>query len=296
MSGGEPLWRRVAGLYLSGIPADAAERASAHASSAATATVDDDAGDPAQQIVLLGEALDLVTLAQGYESPAVPHLLRALIRSTRELGMARAAAQTAEAVAAESGPEAAAPVEAPVEAAVATPETPTAEPAPEAEPETPAEETPSVAEDGPAERADDTAALEKRIAESDRKLTALTAAVGQLVDVLQRRVRDGGSVDRRAGPRLSGQNAKIFIHDHPYEVLNWSKGGFQIRISEGDRIGRGVFDFHFVLDLPDEMIQFQGRARPVRIERTALAAEFATLDAAAAEKIGAIAERLAGES
>jgi hypothetical protein len=284
MSGGEPLWRRVAGLYLSGIPADAGERLSTRASAdAAAATVDE--GDPAQQIVLLGEALDLVTLAQGYQSPAVPLLLRALIRTIRQVAAARAEAEAAVA---------------------AMPETPVAEtpaaaepPAPEAtrEAEAPADEaagkTADEAADEPSpETGAATAALEKRVKETDQKLSALTAAVGQLVEVLQRRSRDGGGVDRRASPRIPGRNARVYVRDQLYEVVNWSKGGFQIRIAESDRFSRGVFDFHFVLDLPDEVIEFQGRARPVRIEQATLAVEFASLDAAAAAKINEIAARL----
>jgi hypothetical protein len=289
MSGGEPLWRRVAGLYLSGIPADAGERLSTRASAdAAAATVEE--GDPAQQIVLLGEALDLVTLAQGYQSPVVPLLLRALIRTIRQVAAARAEAEAAA-------------------AATATPETPIAEPpaavgpaatAPEAsrEAETPVDEAAGktvdeTATDKPSpETGAATAALEKRVKETDQKLSALTAAVGQLVDVLQRRSRDGGGVDRRVSPRIPGKNARVYVRDRLYEVVNWSKGGFQIRIAESDRFSRGVFDFHFVLDLPDEVIEFQGRARPVRIEQTTLAVEFASLDAAAAAKINEIAERL----
>jgi hypothetical protein len=120
----------------------------------------------------------------------------------------------------------------------------------------------------------------------------LTAAVGQLVDVLQRGSREGGGVDRRASPRIPGQDARVFIRDQLYEVLNWSKGGFQIRIAETDRFSRGPFDFHFVLDLPEEVIEFQGRARPVRIEQTALAAAFVSLDSTAAAKIAEIADRL----
>jgi hypothetical protein len=284
MSGGEPLWRRVAGLYLSGIPADAGERLSTRASAdAAAATVDE--GDPAQQIVLLGEALDLVTLAQGYQSPAVPLLLRALIRTIRQVAAARAEAEAAVA---------------------AMPETPVAEtpaaaepPAPEAtrEAEAPADEaagkTADEAADEPSpETGAATAALEKRVKETDQKLSALTAAVGQLVEVLQRRSRDGGGVDRRASPRIPGRNARVYVRDQLYEVVNWSKGGFQIRIAESDRFSRGVFDFHFVLDLPDEVIEFQGRARPVRIEQATLAVEFASLDAATAAKINEIAARL----
>jgi hypothetical protein len=84
MSGGEPLWRRVAGLYLSGIPNGERERMSTRLNSAARAA--EVATDPKQEIVLLGEALDLITLAQGYTSPAVPMLLRALIRAVRQLG------------------------------------------------------------------------------------------------------------------------------------------------------------------------------------------------------------------
>ncbi len=279
------MWRRVAGLYLSGIPADAGERLSTRASADAVAA-SVDAGDPAQQILLLGEALDLVTLAQGYQSPVVPLLLRALIRTIRQAAAARAEA-----------------------AAAATPETPVAEtPAAAETPKTAPEATPEAeapvdeavgntaeetAADKPVPETDAaTAALEKRVEETDQKLSALTAAVGQLVDVLQRRSRDGGGVDRRASPRLPGNNARVYIRDQLYEVVNWSKGGFQIRIAESDRFSRGAFDFHFVLDLPDEVIEFQGRARPVRIEQAALAAEFASLDAAAAAKISDIAERL----
>ena len=293
MSGGEPLWRRVAGLYLSGIPADAGERISTRGPVEDVAAADGD-GEPTQEIIMLGEALDLVTLAQGYRSPAVPLLLRALIRVIREVAAERAEAEAAAAAAA--GPEMS---EAPETQAPEAPEPPGHGEMPESAREQGRHAEASAAEEVPAEEpAPDegmlaTAALEKRVKETDQKLAALTAAVGQLVDVLQRRARDGGGMDRRASPRLPGGNAKIFIHDRPYEVVNWSKGGFQIRITDADRFSRGGFDFHFVLDLPDEVIEFQGRARPVRIERTALAAEFASLDPAAAEKISEIATRLA---
>lgn len=279
------MWRRVAGLYLSGIPADAGERLSTRASADAVAA-SVDAGDPAQQILLLGEALDLVTLAQGYQSPVVPLLLRALIRTIRQAAAARAEAA------------AAATPEMPVAETPAAAETPKTAPEATPEAEAPVDEAvgntaEETAADKPVPETDAaTAALEKRVEETDQKLLALTAAVGQLVDVLQRRSRDGGGVDRRASPRLPGNNARVYIRDQLYEVVNWSKGGFQIRIAESDRFSRGAFDFHFVLDLPDEVIEFQGRARPVRIEQAALAAEFASLDAAAAAKISDIAERL----
>jgi hypothetical protein len=293
MSGGEPLWRRVAGLYLSGIPADAGERLSTRARDTASAASVDD-GDPAQQVLLLGEALDLVTLAQGYQSPAVPLLLRALIRTIRQLAAARveaeaaAAAPSPEAPAAETpdtAPEAAPDDESKVDEAAAKNTGKSAETADATElsPETPLPETETA-----------TVALEKRVQETDQKLSALTTAVGQLVDILQRRPRDGagGGVDRRTSPRIPGRNARIYVRDQLYEVVNWSKGGFQIRISETDRFSRGVFDFHFILDLPEEVIEFQGRARPVRIEQTTLAAAFASIDTAAAAKISSIADRL----
>jgi hypothetical protein len=290
MSGSEPLWRRVAGLYLSGIPADAGERLSTRAA-ADRAGVPGDIADPTQEIIDLGEALDLVTLAQGYQSPAVPLLLRALIRAVRQTAAARLAAESAAETVMAGKPEATAEPESAERAAPAGDGASEAVP----EPETPPAETTSAAETVPDVTAPAAAtdALEKRVKETDQKLAALTTAVGQLVDVLQRRSRNGGGIDRRNAPRFDGRNAKIFVHGKPYEVVNWSKGGFLIRISETDRFSRGGFDFHFMLDLPDETIEFQGRARPVRIERTQLAAEFATLDAAAAAKIGAVADRLA---
>lgn len=329
MSGGEPLWRRVAGLYLSGVPSDAGETVSRPASAAAPAADNDD--DPQHIIFTLGEALDLVTLAQGYRSPAVPILLRALIRAIRQVSEERARDAETDGKPAHADTDVAADApfgrseEGGDEAPAAAPDRETPEPPVEraaedgdadhgdggiAETEvdtgagTDAETAGRTAGDAATDRdeggapereeaaAPDT--LETRISETDQKLATLTAAVGQLVEVLQRRARSGGGVDRRASPRIPGGNAKIFIHDHPYEVLNWSAGGFQIRISEADRFTRGRLDFYFVLDLPDETIEFQGRARPVRIERTALAAEFAGLDDATAAKIGEIAARLAG--
>ena len=143
------------------------------------------------------------------------------------------------------------------------------------------------------ERPERSEAMEKRIQDADRKVSALTTAVGQLVEVLGRRARDGGGVDRRGFPRVPGGNAKLCVHGHAFQVVNWSRSGFLIRIAEADRFSRGGFDFHFVLELPDETIQFQGRALPVRIERTLLAAEFAALDEATGKKMAEIAARLA---
>jgi len=294
MSGGEPLWRRVAGLYLSGIPADAGDRMSTRAPMA-DAAMPAGNGDPTQEIIMLGEALDLVTLSQGYRSPAVPILLRALIRVVRQVAAERAEAEAAAAAQA-------VPADEPEEPETELPNT-DKEPVADGGDNAAADAEKSPVSEEPAEEVADeptvadvevqhTAELEKRVKETDQKVTALTTAVGQLVDVLQRRSRDTTGIDRRAAPRFPGVNAKLFLHGQPYEVINWSQGGFLIRISEADRFSRGGFDFHFVLDLPDETIEFQGRARPVRIERTTLAAEFASLDEAAAAKIGEISARL----
>lgn len=293
MSGGEPLWRRVAGLYLSGIPADANDRVSTRA------PMEDGVvsanSDPTSEIIMLGEALDLVTLAQGYRSPAVPLLLRALIRVVRQVAVERA-----EAVAIEEAAAAEAASAAPNDgdtgsvspAAEEVAGNGTAEDETAAAPETlqsvdAVDDTPAKAPDAP-ETSEAAEKLEKRIVQTDQKVAALTSAVGQLVEVLQRRARDSGGVDRRIAPRLPGTNATVFLHGQPYDVVNWGQGGFLIRISEADRFSRGGFDFHFVLDLPDETVEFQGRARPVRIERTTLAAEFVALDTTTAEKLAKI--------
>ncbi len=278
MSGGEPLWRRVAGLYLSGIPNGERERMSTRLSSAARAA--EVTADPKQEIVLLGEALDLITLAQGYTSPAVPMLLRALIRAVRHLGGVpgtEAGAETAPPAAAERAEEAPQPA---AETAAAPPPPP--EPVSEAQATAPE-----------AKNEERYAVLEERFQETDRKVAALTAAVGQLVEVLQRRVRDGGGVDRRTSPRIPGGNARLYVRGAAYPVVNWSPGGFLIRIAEADRFARGGFHFHFILELSDETIEFQGRAIPTRIERALLAAEFAGLDAATATKLSEVASRLA---
>ena len=280
MSGGEPLWRRVAGLYLSGVPLDGPEPMSARLDGPAPAP---EAGsDTKQEVVLLGEALDLVTLAQGYGSPAVPLLLRALIRGVREMGAKSAAQQQ---------PSAEAPNAAEEKRPAAAETEPAAAEAPAAPPAEPAAETGEKAGARP-EETKPYEPLEKQVSDADRKVTALTAAVGQLVEVLQRRTRNGAGVDRRGFPRVPGGNAKLGVCGNSYQVVNWSRGGFLIRIDESDRFSRGGFDFHFLLELPDESIQFQGRALPVRIERTQLAAEFVGLDEATGNKLAEIAARL----
>lgn len=311
MSGGEPLWRRVAGLYLSGVPLGDREPMSTRLGAPAGGGADAGTGAK-QEVVLLGEALDLVTLAQGYGSPAVPLLLRALIRGVREMGAASGipagnstgnstgnspgnshAVHLPGGAAAESSPapaekddqaaKAAGPAKAEDEAPITAATEAVGEGAAEERPESRVEpERPELYE-----------AMEKRSQDADRKVSALTTAVGQLVEVLGRRARDGGGVDRRGFPRVPGGNAKLFVHGNAFQVVNWSRSGFLIRIAEADRFSRGGFDFHFVLELPDETIQFQGRALPVRIERTLLAAEFAALDEATGKKMAEIAARLA---
>jgi len=287
MSGGEPLWRRVAGLYLSGVPLGGRE----DGASRANPMPSDDGESEAvvkQHVVQLGEALDLVTLAQGYGSPAVPLLLRALVRRVRQLGAANAPAEAPDAATESNAP--------PTAAADAVAKEPAVEPgnaAPAEDPVRPGPEAgaePAMASEPEPDRY---AALEQQFKDSDRKVAALTTALGQLVSVLQRRARDGGGIDRRGFPRVPGGNAKIYVRGNAYEVVNWSRSGFLIRIAETDRFSRGAFDFHFVLDLPDETIQFQGRALPARIERALLAAEFAALDDATGKRIADIAARLA---
>lgn len=78
-------WRRVAGLYLSAAPIgpddfvdDAMSPETVHPDASALP-----AGGSRQQLFLLCEALDLVVSAQGYNSPAVPPLLHALIGTVR---------------------------------------------------------------------------------------------------------------------------------------------------------------------------------------------------------------------
>jgi len=242
-----------------------------------------------KDLVLLGDALDLITMSQGYHSPAVPPLLRTLIRDVRKL-------------------------EEPQETAPATNEADTAavaDPVPTdsgekeqdaSSPEPDEPETDIGAEAGNGATADveaeptpeEISALQDRMQSTDEKLATLTGAVGQLIQVLQRNAVSGarGGADRRHSFRVPGVNAKVFVRDRQYEVVNWSKSGFLIKVGDADRFSRRGFDFHFVLELPDEVIEFQGRATPVRIERETLAAEFADLDEATAEKMAAVADAL----
>lgn len=242
-----------------------------------------------RELLLLGEALDVVTARQGFESPALIPLLSALIKRIRRLGPiseAPGAPDEAEAANGESGEttEAFRPAES------AKPPAPPEPPEPEK----------SVAEAGPSETppprpaaAPDDNELQDRVFAADKKLADLTAAVGQLVDVLQRR-RWSGGIDRRAAPRVSGQGAHLFIRGTRYPVINWSKNGVLIRTSDAHRVGLRGFDFHFVLELADETIEFQGRAKTVRIEHDTLAAEFEGLDGKTEAKITAVMRRLRG--
>lgn len=230
-----------------------------------------------KDLILLGDALDLITLSQGYHSPAVPPLLRTLIRDVRKLEGAQETETLPDAETAPTGPTEAAPD------AAAPPI------APDVETE---DAAPSKTEDAP--DSDEISALQDRVRSADDKLAALTGAVGQLIEVLQRNAVSGvrGGADRRQSFRVPGVNAKIIVRDRQYEVVNWSKSGFLIKAGDTDRFSRRGFDFHFVLELPDEVIEFQGRATPVRIERETLAAEFSDLDEATAENMGAVADAL----
>lgn len=242
-----------------------------------------------KDLVLLGDALDLITMSQGYQSPAVPPLLRTLIRDVRKL-------EDPEETEAATG-EAATPTVADPDPALSTEQDQDASsPEPdEAKTDTGAEVGNNATADveaGP--KPEDIFALQDRVQSTDEKLATLTGAVGQLIEVLQRNAVSGarGGSDRRHTFRVPGVNAKIFVRDRQYEVVNWSKSGFLIKVGDADRFSRRGFDFHFVLELPDEVIEFQGRATPVRIERETLAAEFADLDEATAEKMAAVADAL----
>lgn len=242
-----------------------------------------------KDIVLLGDALDLITLSQGYHSPAVPPLLRTLIRDVRKLE------EPQETETATNGADTAT-----VADPVPTDSGDKGQDASSPEPDEP--ETDTGVEAGNDATADveaepkpeDISALQDRVQSTDEKLATLTGAVGQLIEVLQRNAVSGvrGSSDRRHSFRVPGVNAKVFVRDRQYEVVNWSKSGFLIKAGDADRFSRRGFDFHFVLELPDEVIEFQGRATPVRIERETLAAEFADLDEATAEKMAAVADAL----
>ena len=238
---------------------------------------------PQREMLLLGEALDLVTTRQGFKSPALVPLVTALIQRVRVLGPAPS----------DGEPQAGGPDRSDIPEA--TPPEPPAAPAAEPEIEADTGNGAAAAPQGAAanEATSSQRDLQDQLATRDKKLAALTSAVGQLVNVLQRRSWSGG-IDRRDAPRVSGQDARVFINDRPYEVVNWSKKGFLIRVRDANRIGMRDFDFHFVLELSDETIEFQGRAKTVRIEGDALAAEFENLDQETDAKIAQIMAGLRG--
>lgn len=232
-----------------------------------------------KDLVLLGDALDLITLSQGYHSPAVPPLLRTLIRDVRKLEESGESEPVVDNAEDEAAPTGASEID--------------------QEASTEADSGSEAVEDVPAttetaQNSEEISALQNRVQSADDKLAALTGAVGQLIEVLQRNATAGvrGGADRRQSFRVPGVNAKVIVRDRQYEVVNWSKSGFLIKAGDTDRFSRRGFDFHFVLEMPDEVIEFQGRATPVRIERETLAAEFSNLDEATAEKMGAVADAL----
>ncbi len=245
-------------------------------------------------MLLLGEALDLVTTRQGFKSPALVPLVTALIKRVREIGPA-----SSDAGARDGGPEAGVPDQAATEGEAPSKPAVASETETESESASPPNSTDAKhgADAGSVETAADTPlsqqVLQDQLATRDKKLAALTSAVGQLVHVLQRRSWSGG-IDRRDAPRVSGQDARVFINDRPYDVINWSSKGFLIKARDVNRIGIRDFDFHFVLELSDETIEFQGRAKTVRIEGDKLAAQFEKLDSETDAKITKIMASLRG--
>ncbi len=236
-------------------------------------------------MLLLGEALDLVTSRQGFKSPALVPLVSALITRVRVL---RSSAPGGDGEAAE--PARSATENGPSEPA------PAVESEPEAGPGTArktADANHGMAAGGTEAAPSSHHGLEEQLATRDKKLASLTQAVGQLVNVLQRRSWSGG-IDRRDALRVSGQDARVFINDRPYDVINWSTKGFLIKVRDANRIGMREFEFHFMLELPDETIEFQGRAKTVRIEGDGLAAQFEKLDDATNAKITKIMADLRG--
>jgi len=274
-------WRRVAGLYLSAVPGDAGEPfvgqdpvgSSTHPQEASR-----------QELFQLCEALDLVISAQGYNSPAVPPLLHALIGTVRLLRVAPGGMPAA-AAAEEPAPEQPAP-----ESAVEEAESPeTQAPAVEEEAEgtvaeLEAEETAPVVTDE----------LDRRLSATEHKLAALTDAVGRLVDHLERRQWNVSPAERRSEPRLPGVDAAVYIDRQRYRVIDWNTSGFCIQVGEGELLGRRRLAFRFTLELLDETIEFQGYATPMRREGTRLAARFVQLDPAVEAKLTEVVRRLSG--
>ena len=288
MSESDSFWRKEEGSRLSG--ASSAEGGHAADDGARPPNGPGDDRKRRRDLVTLGDAIDLITGAQGFGSPAVPPLVRAMIEDVRKLGAA------AETVAGDAAAEA----EPAASRMAGTPETPDDEGVAEADipgflKAAPSKEAEGTREERPADgAAARVTEVEERIAATDVKVAALTTAVGQLVSVLQQRMESDRTAERRAARRASGQNAKVFVNERSYEVLNWSNTGFLIRIGDMDRFSRRGFDVRFVLDLPDETIELQGRAAPIRIERDTLAAEFSDLDAVTAARMAEVAEHLTG--
>lgn len=268
-------WRRVAGLQLSAAPMGAGDPGDGgtspdelHPDASAFS-----AGHDRQQLFQLCEALDLVVSAQGYNSPAVPPLLHALIGTVRLLRAAPGAARGQAPVAEREPAGEAAAAERPAGAAREEPE-PVAAPAAEAE---------SGLEE-----------LGRRMEATERKVAALTDAVGRLVGHLERRRWTASPAERRAEVRLPGIDAAVYIDRQRYRVVDWSKSGFCIEVGEGELLGRRRFAFRFTLELLDETIEFQGHATPVRREGARLAAQFVRLDPAVEAKLAEVVRRLAG--
>lgn len=255
-----------------------------------------------RNVLMLGDALEAVTARQGFHSPAVLPLLRALVADMRRLAAAQTQAEDAGSVAAAHPKPANDGAVVPPEPRPAPAEAEQAPPAPAAEaaaapasaaPEPTAKDT-AGEERAPARQETSLSALERRLDAADQKLATLMRAVSQLVASLQRRRTYGGHPDRRTGPRLSAGSPRLLIDGQSFSVINWSQRGFLVRIRDADRVTRRPFAFHFMLDLPDETIEFQGQARAVRIERERMAAEFIHLDDAARQKMRSIVQRLSG--
>lgn len=280
-------WRRTAGLYLSAAPMGPDDTATGAMSSD---TVEPDASvlpvdANRQHLFLLCEAIELVVSAQGYNSPALPPLLHALIGIVRLLRVAPgAAADQVSETPPEQDVAAPGPAEStpPQTEAKATAET-------EADAEDVAASAPGAEETVPAREE-----LNRRVAATERKVAALTDAVSRLVDHLERRRWTASPAERRGEVRLPGVDAEVFIDRQRYRVLDWSKSGFCIQVGEGEMLGRRRFAFRFVLELLDETIEFQGFATPMRRDGTRLAARFVQLDPAVEEKLAQVVQRLAG--
>lgn len=276
-------WRRVAGLYLSAAPVapdDSLDSGASQGQANADGSALPEEGNR-QQLYLLCEALDLVISAQGYNAPAVPPLLHALIGTVRLLRVAPGAAA------------AKAPVE--KSASEAAEKDTTAE-RPEAQKPAVEEMTEeAAAEPGPEESASAVAGnLDRRLTATEHKLAALTDAVGRLVEHLERRQWTVSPVERRAEPRLPGVDAAIYIDRQRYRVIDWNTSGFCIQVGESELLGRRRFAFRFTLELLDETIEFQGHATPMRREGRRLAARFVQLDPAVEVKLTEVVRRLSG--